>query len=206
MLFIQSQYSIAVFCCFYNNSFICFSAYTTEAPGFFISYLYLIFFYFYLIIFFSTFFIETNSSWLIYKWIKVLKIKTSISFNLVFPRNTVLSYFFLFFLLIDLYLLIPTVVAQIFNPTAELIIPTGIPTNKINTEMETHSVIATVKIRKYSTQIKFLHVFLCFLLISSLRRISSKRYFLFLIYFFSIKSRLAFFFAIFPFKVLIYYL
>ena len=41
---------------------------------------------------------------------------------------------FFFFLLIDLYFSIPAVIAQIFNPTAELLIPTGTTTNEVNTE------------------------------------------------------------------------
>ena len=57
-------------------------------------------------------------------------------FSLVFASNTILSCFFLFFLIIDLYLLIPTVVAQIFIPTAELAIPKGTPTNEVNAEIE----------------------------------------------------------------------
>ena len=35
-----------------------------------------------------------------------------------------------FFLIIDLYFLIPAVITQIFNPTAELVIPTGMPSNE----------------------------------------------------------------------------
>ena len=34
-----------------------------------------------------------------------------------------------FFLNIDLYFLIPAVIAQIFNPVAKLAVPTGIPNN-----------------------------------------------------------------------------
>ena len=42
-------------------------------------------------------------------------------------NNTILPCFFFFFLIIDLYFLIPAIIAQIFNPIAELAIPTGIP-------------------------------------------------------------------------------
>ena len=42
----------------------------------------------------------------------------------------------------DLYLLIPAVNAQVFNPTAELMMPTGTTTNETNVENETHSVTA----------------------------------------------------------------
>ena len=44
-------------------------------------------------------------------------------FNFDFVSNTISSCFFFFFLIIDLYFLIPAVIAQIFNPIAELIIP-----------------------------------------------------------------------------------
>ena len=48
-------------------------------------------------------------------------------FNLDYLNNTILPCFFFFFLIIDLYFLIPAIIAQIFNPIAELAIPTGIP-------------------------------------------------------------------------------
>ena len=38
--------------------------------------------------------------------------------------------FFFFFLITDLYFLIPAVVTQIFNPIAELVIPIGITLKK----------------------------------------------------------------------------
>ena len=44
--------------------------------------------------------------------------------NLDSANNTILSCFF--FLIIDLYFLIPAVVVQIFNPIADLVIPLGI--------------------------------------------------------------------------------
>ena len=48
---------------------------------------------------------------------------------------------FLFFLIIDLYFLILAVIAQIFNPITELVIPMEIPTKEVNVHMETHPVI-----------------------------------------------------------------
>ena len=39
----------------------------------------------------------------------------SMVLNLSFANNTILSCFFLFFLIIDLYFLIPVVITQIFN-------------------------------------------------------------------------------------------
>ena len=71
-------------------------------------------------------------------------------FNLDFANYIILSCFFLFFLFIDLNFIIPAVVTQIFNPVAELVIPIGIPTKEAKAEMETHSVIAEIKISDYS--------------------------------------------------------
>ena len=71
-------------------------------------------------------------------------------FSLDFANNTILSSFFLFFLIIDLYFLIAAVVAQIFNPIAEIIIPIGIPTKEAKSEIEIHPVIVEAKIRKCS--------------------------------------------------------
>ena len=63
---------------------------------------------------------------------------------------TIYHAFFFFFLIIDLYFLIPAVVTQIFNPIAELVIPIGIPTKEVKTEMETHPVTAEISISKCS--------------------------------------------------------
>ena len=71
-------------------------------------------------------------------------------FNLDFASNNILSCFFFFFLIIDLYFLIPTVIAQIFNPIEELVIPVGIPTKEAKAEIETHPVIVQAKTRKCS--------------------------------------------------------
>ena len=71
-------------------------------------------------------------------------------FNLEFAKSTILSCFFLFFLIIELYFVIPAVITQIFNPIAELVIPTGIPTKEEKAEMETHPVIVETEIRKCS--------------------------------------------------------
>ena len=57
---------------------------------------------------------------------------------------------FFFFWFIDLYFLIPAVVAQFFYSTVELVIPTGIPTKEEKAEMETHPVIGEAKICKCS--------------------------------------------------------
>ena len=69
--------------------------------------------------------------------------------NLDFGNNTIISCFFFFFLIIDLQFLVPAVIAQIFNPIAELIITIGIPTKEAKAEMETHLVTAEIKISKY---------------------------------------------------------
>ena len=67
-------------------------------------------------------------------------------FNLDFANNTILSCVFFFFLIIDLFFLIPAVITQIFNPIAELAIPIGAPTKKAKVETETHPVIVEITI------------------------------------------------------------
>ena len=54
----------------------------------------------------------------------------------------------LFFFIIDF--LIPAVITQIFNPTAELVIPVRIPTKEAKSEMEKHMVIVEIKINEWS--------------------------------------------------------
>ena len=75
--------------------------------------------------------------------IKDLEIKTFTLFNLDFPSYTILSCLFFFFLIINFYFLFPAVIAQIFNPIAELVIPTGIPIKEENVEIETLPVICS---------------------------------------------------------------
>ena len=58
--------------------------------------------------------------------------------SLDFADNTILSFYHL------------AVIAQTFNPIAELVIPIGIPTKEAKEEMETHRVIVEGKIRKCS--------------------------------------------------------
>ena len=68
-------------------------------------------------------------------------------FNFDFANNTLLNtILFLFFLFIDLYFLIPAVITQMFNPIAELIIPSGFPTKEAKVEMEIHPVTVEIKI------------------------------------------------------------
>ena len=67
-----------------------------------------------------------------------------------FANNTILSCFFFFLLIIDLYFLIPAVIAQIFNPIAELLIPIEIPIKEAKADIEIYPVIAEAKVRKCS--------------------------------------------------------
>ena len=92
--------------------------------------------------------IKTKSSRLQTESIKALKIKTSMMFNLDFANNIILLSFFFF--IIDLHFLISAVIAQIFNPIAELIIPIGIPTKETKSEMEIHPGLVKSKIKKVS--------------------------------------------------------
>ena len=52
---------------------------------------------------------------------------------------------FLFFLIIDLYLLIPAAIAQIFNAIAEPVIPIGIPSKEAKAEIEMHPLSVKLK-------------------------------------------------------------
>ena len=76
-------------------------------------------------------------------------------FNLDYANNTILSCCFFFFLVIDLYFLIPVVVAQIFNPIGELAIPVEMPIKEEKAENQIDPVIVETKIRKCS--INFTH-------------------------------------------------
>ena len=53
-----------------------------------------------------------------------------------------------FFLIIDLQFLILEVITQIFNPTAEFVIPTGIPTAEAKAEIKIQPVKVEAKINK----------------------------------------------------------
>ena len=69
-------------------------------------------------------------------------------FSLDFANNTISSCFFLCFLIIDLYFLIPAAVAQIFRPVAELVFPTRIQSKEAKSEIEIHPVIVEAQTRK----------------------------------------------------------
>ena len=57
----------------------------------------------------------------------------------------------LLFLIIDLNVLVPAVIKQIFIAAAELVIPTEIPINESNSEKVIQPVIIDVKISKCLT-------------------------------------------------------
>ena len=57
---------------------------------------------------------------------------------------------FFFFSYIDLDFLIPEVIPQIFNPTAELAMPIGMTINEVKAEIETQLLIAEINISKCS--------------------------------------------------------
>ena len=57
--------------------------------------------------------------------------------NLAFVNNTIFPCFLSVLLIFDLYFLIPAVIAQIFNPATETVIPIEMPTNKAKAEIET---------------------------------------------------------------------
>ena len=68
-------------------------------------------------------------------------------FNLDFANNTILSCFFFFFLIVDLYLLISVAIAQIFNPIAELVIAIELLSKDVKAKSEIPLVIVEAKIR-----------------------------------------------------------
>ena len=82
--------------------------------------------------------------------IQALEIKTTMLFNLDFASNTISAYLFFFFLIIDLYFLIPAAIAQIFNSIAELLIPMEAAITEAKGETEIHSAIVEAKKRKCS--------------------------------------------------------
>ena len=79
---------------------------------------------------------------------KALQTTNSVLFKLDFANSTILSCFC--FLIIDLYFLISAVIAQNFNPIAELVLPIGIPSKEEKADIEIHPVIVETKIRKCS--------------------------------------------------------
>ena len=99
-------------------------------------------------------------------------------FNLGFANNTILSCFFFFFLIIDSYILILEVVAQICNPIAEFVIPIGIPSKEAITEIKIHPVIEEAKIRKYLISFRVVQMFVLsthqFFLLSFFKEIISR--------------------------------
>ena len=70
--------------------------------------------------------------------------------------------YFFFSLFIDIYFLIPAVIAQIFNPIAEVTIPIGIPTKEVKEEIETHPVTTKAQINKCSIYFKAFQTFFAF--------------------------------------------
>ena len=64
---------------------------------------------------------------------------------MIYILLTILFYHGFLFSIIALYFLIPAVIAQVFNPIAELAIPIAIPTKGEREEMETHQVIVDAK-------------------------------------------------------------
>ena len=56
----------------------------------------------------------------------------------------------LFFQIISLYFLIPAETIQIFNPTAEVTVPTGAAINEAKAEVETQLLTAETKTKKCS--------------------------------------------------------
>ena len=92
--------------------------------------------------FFDTLFTITNSPSLRYESVRALEINTSTVFNLSLANSTILSYYFVFYvlLIIDLYVLIAAVIAHSFNPIAELVTIIVIPGKEAKAVIEIHPV------------------------------------------------------------------
>ena len=68
----------------------------------------------------------------------VLALKAVVIAAKLVTLATILSCFFFFFLLVDLYFLLFAVIAQIFNPIAELAIPIGVLIKEAKAEIDIH--------------------------------------------------------------------
>ena len=82
--------------------------------------------------------------------IKTLEIRTSLVFHISFSDTNISSFAFFFFI-IGLYFLIPEMIVQMFNPTAEIVIPREKQINGGNAEIEMPQVTVETKISKFST-------------------------------------------------------
>ena len=71
-------------------------------------------------------------------------------FSLDFHNNTMLSWFFFFFLVIDVYFLIPAAIEQIFNPITELVITVRIPSKEVKADIDIQLVIVEAKVGQRS--------------------------------------------------------
>ena len=91
-----------------------------------------------------------NNTWAIYELIKTLEIRTSLVFHISFSDTNISSFAFFFFI-IGLYFLIPEMIVQMFNPTAEIVIPRETQINGGNAEIEMPQVTVETKISKFST-------------------------------------------------------
>ena len=82
---------------------------------------------------------------------KVLEIKDYMQFSLDFD-NTILSCLLFFFFLFFYWLILSNILQllHIFDPNAEFLIPIGIPTKEVKSEIETHPLILEAKTRKCS--------------------------------------------------------
>ena len=82
---------------------------------------------------------------LIYESVKDLEINPFMQSKLVFAKNAISMCFFFFLLIIDLCLLMLAIMAQIFNPILELIIPLEIFTKEAKAQMKIHTVTVITK-------------------------------------------------------------
>ena len=87
--------------------------------------------------FFNTSLTKKDPPWLISKSLKALEIKPSKIFNASFASSRLLSSFFSFVIIIDLYFLFPGSITKKFNSTAELAISISAPTKNTKSKIDT---------------------------------------------------------------------
>ena len=106
-------------------------------------------------------------------------------FSLDFANNTILSGFFFYFFIIELYFIIPlaTSFINIFYCIEKFVIPIGIQIKEAKAEIEKHPLIVDAKIRTCSVYFRVVQTFLSFLFIKSFDLFLQWNNFLFRLYF-----------------------
>ena len=130
LVFLTLELLFAVFYNWHNSFRLFYNVYYTVFSGFWMSS-------FISLYSLNTLFIETNSSWLAYKLVRASKMKNLTVLNLIFAVNTILSCFFLFFLINKLCLFSYCSDFTHFHPYCRTCNTTEAPNNEAKAEIET---------------------------------------------------------------------